>query len=100
MSVYREPPVTVLRQSFRVDSLSSRLPMFKKVYQQSKRAASSLLPLDLLREARSAVPAVDYALGLVGIAAAAALVIGLVGPPHVSLAILAGMLVAMFLLFA
>ncbi|WOH56995.1 hypothetical protein [Bradyrhizobium sp. BWC-3-1] len=60
----------------------------------------SLSPLAILNTARNAVPAVDYALGAAGVAAAAAIIIGLLGNGQATLIILGAMLVAMLLLFA
>ncbi len=55
-------------------------------------------PLKLLNEARAAVPAVDWALGVAGIASAGALVVGLLGYGRATVLILGGMFVAMVLL--
>jgi hypothetical protein len=63
-------------------------------------AARSLSPWDILNAARSAVPAVDYALGAAGIAAAGAIVIGLLGNGRAAIIISGAMFVAMILLFA
>jgi hypothetical protein len=55
--------------------------------------------LKVLCSARQAVPAVDYALGVAGIAAAAALVTAFIGSTRTTLIILGAMLIAMILLF-
>src|SRR5713226_3256703 len=57
-------------------------------------------PLAILNAARKAVPAVNYALGAAGIAAAAAIIIGFLGQGQATFIILGAMLVAMLLLFA
>lgn len=54
--------------------------------------------LAIIGAARRRVPAVDYALGAAGIAAAGALVIGILGHGRAAAIILGGMLAAMFLL--
>lgn len=56
--------------------------------------------LGVLQLARQAVPAVDYALGAAGVAAAAAVVTTFLGRGQATLIILGAMLVAMLLLFA
>src|SRR2546421_1801303 len=56
-------------------------------------------PMEVLNAARRAVPAVDYALGAPGIAAAGALVVGFLGKGRTAVIIFGGMLVAMVLLF-
>jgi hypothetical protein len=63
--------------------------------------ASGLLaaPWKVLQAARRAVPAVDYALGAAGVAAAGAIVTSMIGKDKASVVILGGMLVAMVLLF-
>jgi hypothetical protein len=53
----------------------------------------------MLNAARKAVPAVNYALGLVGIGAAAAIIVGLVGYSRGAIILFALMLVGMVLLF-
>jgi hypothetical protein len=65
----------------------------------SSSPTSSLSPMEILNAARRAVPAVDYALGAAGVAAAGAIVIGLLGKGRASIIIVGGMLVAMMLLF-
>lgn len=55
--------------------------------------------LKVLFSARSAVPAVDYALGIAGVAAAAALVTAFLGNGRITFIIVGAMLVAMVLLF-
>jgi hypothetical protein len=62
--------------------------------------AMSFSPLDILKEARAAVPAVDYALGAAGIAAAGSIVVAFVGHDRAAIIILGGMFIAMILLFA
>ncbi len=57
-------------------------------------------PLAILNAARKAVPAVNYALGVAGIAAAAAIIIGFLGKGQATLIILGAMFVGMLLLFA
>jgi len=59
-----------------------------------------LSPLDILNAARKAVPAVDYALGVAGIAAAGAIVIGFLGNGRAAIIIASAIFVAMVLLFA
>ena len=66
---------------------------------QSKEFPGSDSPLAILQAARKAVPAVDYALGAAGVAAAAAIVIALLGHGRATAIVLGGMLVAMVLLF-
>jgi hypothetical protein len=56
-------------------------------------------PLKLLEAARRAVPAVKYALGVAGVAIAAAIVISAVGNGRAAIIIMGGTLVAMVLLF-
>jgi hypothetical protein len=58
-----------------------------------------LSPLKVLNAARRAVPAVKFALGVAGVAAAGAIVTGLIGRGRAAVFILGGMLVAMILLF-
>jgi hypothetical protein len=58
-----------------------------------------LWPWRVLQEARRAVPAVDYALGAAGVAAAGAIVTYMIGKDKASIIIFGGMLVAMVLLF-
>lgn len=60
---------------------------------------ATLSPVDILNKARQAVPAVDFALGVAGIAAAGALVIGFIGSGRTAFIILGGIFVAMVLLF-
>jgi hypothetical protein len=57
-------------------------------------------PLGILRAARQAVPAVDYALGAAGVAAAGAIIVGLLGYGKQSAIIIGATFVAMILLFA
>ena len=59
----------------------------------------SFSPLKILDAARRAVPAVDYALGVAGIAAAGAIVTAFLGRGKVSLVIFGGMIIAMVMLF-
>lgn len=61
--------------------------------------SSSLSPMAILDKARKAVPAVNYALGVAGIAAAAALVSWLVGNSNSSIILLSSSFVGMVLLF-
>ncbi len=60
---------------------------------------SSFSPLAILDKARKAVPAVNYALGVAGIAAAAAIVSWLVGQNNSGIILLSSSFVAMILLF-
>jgi hypothetical protein len=60
---------------------------------------SSLTPMAILDKARKAVPAVNYALGVAGIAAAAAIVSWLVGKNISSIILLSSSFVGMILLF-
>jgi hypothetical protein len=60
----------------------------------------ALDPVAIINAARQAVPAVDYALGVAGVAAAGAIIGGLLGYTRVSIIVLGGILVAMILLFA
>jgi hypothetical protein len=60
---------------------------------------SPFSPWKVLLAARKAVPAVDYALGTAGIAAAGAIVTAFLGKGKVSIIIFGAMLVAMTLLF-
>jgi hypothetical protein len=68
----------------------------------TRRSSSSLSPVDraiaLLDQARSAVPIVNYALGIVGVAAAAFLVLFFLRDGNIILAIF-GMFIAMIVLF-
>lgn len=57
-------------------------------------------PLAILNAARRAVPAVDFALGAAGIAAAGAIIVGLLGDGRAAVIILGGVFIAMLLLFA
>jgi hypothetical protein len=59
----------------------------------------SLSPLKVLNTARKAVPAVDYALGVAGVAIAAGIVSAAVGVEKTGVVILAGTFIAMILLF-
>src|ERR1051326_7835732 len=61
--------------------------------------AGALSPLEIIRAAREAVPAVDFALGVAGLAAAAAVGIGFVGGGRAAFIILGIICVAMLLLF-
>jgi hypothetical protein len=61
--------------------------------------ANNLSPLAILDKARKAVPAVNFALGVAGIAAAAALVSLLVGKSNSSIILLSSSFVGMILLF-
>jgi hypothetical protein len=65
-----------------------------------EEGTGSLSPANILTIARKAVPAVDYALGAAGVAAAAAIVTGFLGNGRAAIIILGGMLIAMLLLFA
>ena len=58
-----------------------------------------LEPWRMLQAARRAVPAVDYALGAAGVAAAGAIVSYLIGKEQASIIIVGGMFVGMVLLF-
>ena len=60
--------------------------------------AALLSPLNLLNAARQAVPAVDYALGAAGVAAAGALIVGFLGYGRTGVIVFAGTLIAMVLL--
>lgn len=73
---------------------------WKFTYANGKHCARerSMTPLDILDAARKAVPAVNYALGVAGIAAAGALIVGFLGKGRAAIIILAGIFVAMFLL--
>jgi hypothetical protein len=59
----------------------------------------ALSPLEVLNSARKAVPAVDYALGVAGVAAAGSIIGTFVGYGHSSAIVLGGTLVSMVLLF-
>jgi|GEM_PF-2433150 len=59
----------------------------------------SFSPMDVLNAARKAVPAVDFALGAAGVAAAAAIIIAFLGNGRAAFIILGGMVVSMVLLF-
>jgi hypothetical protein len=59
----------------------------------------SYSPIEVLNEARRAVPAVNYAIGIAGIAVACAIVIDLLGESRTTLLILGSMLVGRLLLF-
>jgi putative effector of murein hydrolase LrgA (UPF0299 family) len=61
---------------------------------------SGFNPLQVLNSARQAVPAVNYALGIAGIAAAGAIVSGFVGQTKAGLIIVALIFIGMVLLFA
>jgi hypothetical protein len=61
--------------------------------------SAPLSPLSILNAARKAVPAVDYALGAAGVAAAAAIIVAILGNGRAAFIILGAMLVAMILLF-
>jgi hypothetical protein len=67
--------------------------------QDGAKGQSSFSPWNVLMAARKAVPAVDYALGAAGIAAAGSIVTAFLGRDKVSIIIFGGMLVAMILLF-
>ena len=57
-------------------------------------------PSNILSAARKAVPAVDYALGVAGVAAAGAIIIGFLGNGRAAIIILSAMFFAMILLLA
>jgi hypothetical protein len=57
-------------------------------------------PMGILNAARRAVPAVNYALGAAGIAAAGAIIVGLLGHGRASIIIVGAMFCAMIMLFA
>ena len=59
----------------------------------------SLEPLTVLQSAIKEVPAVSYALAVAGIAAAGAVVVSFLGHGRASVIILAGVFVAMILMF-
>src|ERR1051326_859550 len=61
--------------------------------------AGALSPLVIIRAAPEAGPGVDFALGVAGLAAAAAVVIGFVGSGRAAFIILGSIFVAMLLLF-
>ena len=56
--------------------------------------------MNVLNAARKAVPAVDYALGAAGVAAAGALVVLFLGKGQAAIIVLGGMFIAMLLLLA
>jgi hypothetical protein len=62
-------------------------------------SAATLSPMHVLDAARKAVPAVDYALGAAGVAAAGAIIVSFLGNGRGAVIVLSGMLVAMILLF-
>lgn len=64
-----------------------------------EKIPGSFSPWKVLMAAREAVPAVDYALGTAGIAAAGSIVTAFLGKGKVSIIIFGAMLVAMVLLF-
>jgi hypothetical protein len=66
---------------------------------QSQIAEPPSSPLSILNAARKAVPAVDYALGAAGIAAAGAIVVGLLGNGRAAVIISGAMFISMVLLF-
>jgi hypothetical protein len=59
----------------------------------------SYSPIEVLNQARRAVPVVDYAIGIAGLAAAASIVIDFLGDSRTTLLIVGAMLVGMLLLF-
>lgn len=63
------------------------------------QAGGTLNPLTILNEARKAVPAVNYALGLAGLGAAGAVITGIVGEGRAAITILALVLIGSVLLF-
>lgn len=67
--------------------------------QRDVRSAASLSPISILNAARKAVPAVNYALGAAGIAAAGAIIIGLLGNGRASIIVFGATFIAMVLLF-
>jgi hypothetical protein len=66
---------------------------------ESSNSSDNLSPLAILDKARKAVPAVNYALGLAGVAAAAAIVTALVGRGPGGLIVIGSSFVGMILLF-
>ena len=68
--------------------------------EQKRSAAWILSPWQVLIAARKAVPAVDYALGIAGLAAAAAFIMRLLGRTHASIILLGLLFIGMVLLFA
>jgi tetratricopeptide (TPR) repeat protein len=66
---------------------------------RDQAASVDEFPLGILHAARQAVPAVDYALGAAGVAAAGAVITGLLGNGRAAIIILGGTLIAMLLLF-
>lgn len=77
-------------------------PIVRIIFWVSNRrgiAMSSIDPLKLLNDARAAVPAVNYALGVAGIAAAAAIIVGLTGNSKAGIIIITLVFVGMILLY-
>jgi hypothetical protein len=67
---------------------------------QSRHNSPLLSPMGILDAARRAVPAVNYALGAAGVAAAGAITVGLLGHGRASVIIVGAMFCAMIMLFA
>jgi len=65
----------------------------------SSNSPDSLSPLNVLDEARKAVPAVNYALGLAGVAAAAAIITSFVGHGPGAIIVIGASFVGMIILF-
>ena len=59
----------------------------------------ALDPIKLLNEAREAVPAVNYALALAGLAASASIIIGLIGNSRAAILIVGLVFIGMVLIF-
>jgi len=62
-------------------------------------ASGAFNPLDIINTARRAVPAVDFALAIAGVAAAASIVLYFVGRGPAAFIIMGGTLIAMILMF-
>jgi lipopolysaccharide export LptBFGC system permease protein LptF len=67
--------------------------------EDSVNTSRSLSPITVLKAALKEVPAVKYALGVAGVAAACAIVVGFLGTGRTAIILLGGMLVSMILLF-
>jgi hypothetical protein len=74
------------------------MPQHGNEHDQAK-ADGSLSPMKVLEAAIRAVPAVKYALGIAGIAAAGGIVISFLGSGRAAIIVLGGMFIAMVLLF-